>query len=191
MSSPAGVIDGQISIAKLEQVEKVFCEKIKACENIITSSPYFKKFCTDAFQAVDSDNSGTVDSKECYVAVLRLYLKIADFVPGLIVPEEALIKDTMTKMGKDALNCDEFLACSKIVLGDITSRVAVQAFCTLILFPVIASFLVRVYCFFFPPHWLLGYIIPSSIPIIVISSVLATLFIPKILAAIDVYFHGK
>lgn len=68
----------------------------------LTETDMFKKGCDDVFDMVDIDNSGTVDDKELYSAVLLVYLKLAKVVKGLTPPTPKQVKELLDQVDSDA-----------------------------------------------------------------------------------------
>ena len=51
---------------KIDDLQKNLQKKMKGTKNWVTNSEYFESAVKQAFEAVDLDNTGTVDFKELY-----------------------------------------------------------------------------------------------------------------------------
>jgi len=147
----------------------------------------FRKFAKKAFDAVDADGSGALEPMEVYAAVLELYIKIVGVVK-VTPPTRKTVLDLVASLdtNKDGVvQFDEFLNVAKFLVGNILSRVAVQAGVTFAFSPFIASKVVEgtkgaaVYDY-----------LPESIVTTVLAIVMTTMIVPPVISTIDRFFRN-
>jgi len=147
----------------------------------------FKKFAKKAFDAVDADGSGSLDPMEVYAAVLELYIKILAVVK-VTPPTRKTVLDLVASLdtNKDgAVQFDEFLMLAKFLVGNILSRVAVQAGMTFAFSPYVAARIVDAS----KGSFLFDYV-PESIATTVVAIALTTVIVPPMIAFIDHFFRS-
>ena len=60
--------------------------QVKRRANKFTKSARFQQWCTDAFEAMDLDESGALDKTEVYCGILKLYTQIIAYIPTAVPP---------------------------------------------------------------------------------------------------------
>ncbi|KAJ9506598.1 hypothetical protein QJQ45_018432 [Haematococcus lacustris] len=86
-----------------------------------TKSRYFERAVRKSFQEMDVDKSGTLDIKELYVAILKLYDTLNSTLPTHVrIPSLADMRNLMNKYDKDgkgSLTFPEFLLVCRSLVG--------------------------------------------------------------------------
>ena len=198
MDAQAAVADAKAAAIhakeKIGDLHKDLQKKMKGTKNWVTNSDYFKSAVKQAFEAVDLDNTNSVDFKELYAAVLMLYLKVTKIVRGATPPTAQDIQKLMDEVdtsGTGSLDLDGFTTVCFILFENIAGRVALQALFSFIIAPMLATLFIRLYCYVYPPHWVFGYIIPAGIPSTILTTIIITAVVPYALDLIDEYHVHK
>ena len=163
-------------------------------ENFITRSSYFNRLCEEVFKTVDYDKNNIVDSKEAYVAVLLLYIKLALFVRGLTPPQQSVVDHLMVTIGADehkGLDLDQFKAFCTILCADLVGRITIQSIFAFLIVPIVATNTINFgcskftdVCVFIDRHDYL----PSGVPVTIVSTILVMTFVPWVLGKVDNFF---
>jgi len=166
----------------------------KLYENFITRSSYFNRLCEEVFKTVDYDKNHIVDSKEAYVAVLLLYIKLALFVRGLTPPQQTVVDHLMVTIGADehkGLDLDQFKAFCTILCADLVGRITIQSIFAFLIVPVVATNAINFgcskftdICLFIDRHDYL----PSGVPVTIVSTILVMTLVPWVLEKVDNFF---
>ena len=144
-----------------------------------------------AARALSQLTARALSIKELYAAVLLLYLKVTKIVRGATPPTADDIQNLLDEVdttGSGTLDLEGFTTVSLILFENIAGRVALQALFSFIVAPILATMFIRFYCFFYPPHWVFGYVIPAGIPTTIVTTVIITAVVPYLLDVID-EFH--
>lgn len=184
-SFEAKATEAQERAAKAAKQMKAFADETS---NWVTQSQYFKDACKSAFDAVDVDKSGSVDIKEMYSATLLIYLKMSSIARGLTPPTFKDVRALMNKVDKDAsgqLNVQEFEHVSTIMFKNVSGRVATQTVFAFFLVPVVASYIVKIWRFFFPPSPVMELLMPSNVAAGILSTVIVLAVLPSLLDQVD------
>ena len=107
---------------------------------------YFQKMCRVAFDAIDSDGSGTMDEKELYAGLLLLHLQLGMYAgPAACRPlSREQVHTVFVKMDTDqsgTLDVLEFQAIMSVLFSNVLLRVIVQWSMTLMIVPWLAQFI--------------------------------------------------
>lgn len=172
---------------KLRVVRKLY-------ENIITRSSYFNRLCEEVFKTVDFDKNHIVDSKEAYVAVLLLYIKLALFIRGLTPPQQVVVDHLMATVGADehkGLDMDQFKAFCTILCADLVGRILIQSLFAFLIIPILATNTINYGCSKYTD--ICAYIdrhdyLPSGVPVTIVSTILVMTVVPWILEKVDNFF---
>lgn len=186
-TTTAATNEQETKTLKLRVVRKLY-------ENVITRSSYFNRMCEEVFKTVDYDKNHTVDSKEAYVAVLLLYIKLAMFVRGLTPPQQAVVDHLMVTVGADehkGLDMEQFKAFCTILCADLVGRITVQSIFAFLIVPVVASNTINFGCTKFPDVCTFvdkhDYL-PSGVPVTIVSTILVMTVVPWVLEKVDNFF---
>ena len=99
----------------------------------------------ELFEKYDVDKSGSIDKMECYVMVLSLFLYCAQYVniSQKIVPSREYIFELFQLLddGKGELKFKEFRLILIVCVADIVSRVIIQLSLSILVVPVVGTFL--------------------------------------------------
>lgn len=109
-----------------------------------TESQYFKNLIEKVFKNVDMDNSGSIDKKEMYSALLLVHLKLATCMgPAACKPPTRKyvnsIFDHLDIDKSGELEREEFACAMTILCSQITSRVFIQWTMVLMIVPFISK----------------------------------------------------
>lgn len=111
-------------------------------------SRYFRKLCDSAFDCIDADESGHVDETELYAGLLMIHLYLGMYLgPAACKPlDRERCRIIFRKMDADqsgSLDREEFRHVMMVLFGNVMVRVLVQWSLTIILVPMVASYLVN------------------------------------------------
>lgn len=109
----------------------------------------FQKMCRVAFDAIDSDGSGTMDEKELYAGLLLLHLQLGMYAgPAACRPlSRDQVHTVFLKMDTDqsgTLDVFEFQAIMSVLFSNVLLRVIVQWSMTLMIVPWLAQLILSV-----------------------------------------------
>lgn len=116
---------------------------------------FLDKMIMKAYEKNDYDKSGTIDTKEAYIALLSVYDKVNKLAPFYIKPPkylEMLMYCKKADVNGDELSLEEFKSVCKMVIGGDTGtwrrslwfRVVWHALLELVLFAATAEFICKV-----------------------------------------------
>lgn len=125
--------------------EKISKEKPKIKKSLITRSKAFKNLVDYTFNAIDSDQSGSIDKKELYTGLILVHLKIAAYVgPAACSPaSKEYVENMFDMLDKDkngSLDKEEFTQLMMILCSQITTRVFMQLSLTILIVPLISQY---------------------------------------------------
>ena len=87
----------------------------------------FEKLCRQVFKEADIDRSGTIDSTEVEIMILKIYGKINIFTGGRCVPPSRTEIEQMLNLcdlhGGGSLDADEFVVLATLLSEAISARV--------------------------------------------------------------------
>ena len=110
----------------------------------LARTPAFRRMCDNAFHAIDTDGSGTVDEKELYSGLLLIHLKLGTYAgPAACRPlAREKCHAIFEKMDVDesgSLDQEEFREVMMVLFSNVLLRVTVQWSMTLVIVPLVAQ----------------------------------------------------
>ena len=187
----------------------------KQSGNIITKSKFFRSIATRVFNDLDIDASQTLDVDELYTGVLLVHLQLAKFAGSAACkpPTRQQVQNLFIDFDDDnssSLDVNEFLSMCVLLTGQVLGRVIFQWIFTLLISPMIGTFMLRVYHRW--DYFLVNNIsfirklyemaripivnkfleyLPATIPLALCSCIAASIIVPVVLNAIDEYFSRR
>jgi Ca2+-binding EF-hand superfamily protein len=171
--------------------------KMKEAKSKLKKNKKFRKMMEDAFESVDVDKSGNLDTNEVYIAVLQLYLKIAGICKGAQPPTrekvDELVAAFSTRPGHVAgkLSLEEFIEFSESLLAQIGTRVAVQWTLQTIIAPLLGllacGWWEKLMAKFAPELFeKCKKIVPTEVVVTLFVGIAVSQFVPPLMKLIDV-----
>lgn len=146
----ATVVAVQKGILKTDVVEpKVNSNSKQQATSWLCRTKRFQRMCDMAFDAIDTDQSGSVDEKELYSGLLLIHLKLGLYAgPAACRPiDRKKCKHVFEKMDRDksgSLDRVEFREVMMVLFSNVLLRVLAQWSLTLIIVPLVAAQILNV-----------------------------------------------
>mmetsp|Transcript_42928 Transcript_42928/g.100773 ORF Transcript_42928/g.100773 Transcript_42928/m.100773 type:complete len:231 (-) Transcript_42928:179-871(-) len=113
--------------------------------SFLTRTSFFHRRVNEIFDKYDVDGKGSIDKTELYSAVLEIHLRIGWYGAGAAAcnpPSRDFVEQIFLQYDTDAsstIERKEFLKLMIVLCTNITFRITVQTFLTLIILPYLAS----------------------------------------------------
>jgi hypothetical protein len=142
IKEPAGILKKEI--APVAKTKKISSPSLQKASSWFCRTSHFYHLCDMAFEAVDADQSGTVDESELYAGLLLIHLKLGTYAgPAACRPlSRERCQAMFRKMdldGSGSLDKAEFRNVMAVLFGNVVLRVLVQWSMTLMIVPFVAQ----------------------------------------------------